>query len=441
MFKSNSISEWVDYIQTLHVREIDLSLERVRKVTLALYADMCPQGRPFKVISVAGTNGKGSTCEIIASIYRAANIKVGKFSSPHLVRFNERFSIDGFDANDHQLLDAFKTVESARGDTPITYFEYGFLLAIALFLNEKVDVAVMEVGLGGRLDAVNVLDADVAVITSIALDHTAWLGDTLDEIAFEKSGIARNFKPCVVGVREPQQSMLDHLNNIDAKQVLIGKHFDFTGLIKDAKSQVAPSWSYDAEGLTLKELPLPFGQAGVQLSNASLAIAAVEQLGNDINVEDHHYRTGLDRAKLAGRCQLISSKPFVVLDVSHNEASIKRLNEFIESLDVAGQVIAVCGMLQDKQIVASLSRILSSVSQWHLATISGERGSSAAQINACLEQACNASGAGKPDLIALHDNAVKAYNKANETLTSDDCLLVFGSFYVVGDIISLLESS
>ena len=422
--ESNNVADWVDYIQTLHAREIELSLERVREV----FHRLCPSGVPFTVISVAGTNGKGSTTEILQSIYRSAGYKAGKFTSPHLVRFNERFNVDGVDVDDGALLAEFQAVERARGTTPITYFEYGLLLAIEVFISAKVDIAILEVGLGGRLDAVNILDADVAVITSIALDHTDWLGDTLEQIAFEKAGIARANTPCVIGLREPQVSMSQHLKSIQAIAHIVGHDFEC--------SESASGWRYRSDRWELSELPAPFGQQGVQLVNASLAIRCVECLNSELMVDEAAVRAGLEHAQLAARCQILRHAPLVVLDVAHNEASVNRLANFLESLTFSGRLIVACGFLKDKEIAASLDCLAEVADEWHLASINAERGAQAEYLKACLG---NVSSELRSDVVNLYEDIETAYNSAFDTLTVDDCLVVFGSFYVAGDIICALR--
>lgn len=424
-FDRRSVNAWVDYIQTLHAREIDMSLERVRKV----YLKLCPGGPPFRVISVAGTNGKGSTSEILASIYRQAGFRAAKFTSPHLQRFNERFSVDGVDADDAELIAAFETVEQARENVPITYFEYGLLLALSLFQQQGVDLAIMEVGLGGRLDAVNVLDADAALVTSIALDHTDWLGDSLDQIAYEKSGIARGGRPCVIGVREPQKSMLGHMQSIGAQTSIVGRDFDFIHHADD-------TWGYQSGDWNIDGLALPFSQGGVQLSNASVAIRCIQTLSERLPVTESAIRQGLASATLTGRCQLLSRSPEIVLDVSHNEASLARLTQFIHSLQVSGRVVAVCGMLKDKEIAASLAQIAPIVSDWHLISINAERGSEAEQVLSELQSVVPSLN---QESVQLYNDASTAYRSARATLTADDCLVVFGSFYVVGDILGSLK--
>ena len=440
MVDFNTVEKWVDYIQTLHFREIDMSLGRVRQV----FKELCPDGVPFKVVSIAGTNGKGSTAEIISSIYSTAGYRVGKFSSPHLVSFNERFSLNGQDVDDSMLLRGFKAVEVARKEVPITYFEYGLLLSIAVFLDHKTEIAVMEVGLGGRLDAVNVLDADIAVITSIALDHTAWLGNSLEQIAFEKSGIARPNQPCIIGVREPQRSMLSHLNDIDSLPHRIGLDFDYksnsskssNSESSNSESSDSKSWDYDSESLSLTNLPLPFGQDGVQISNASLAIRVTELASAWAPINVGHIRDGISSAQLKGRCQLIQSNPRIVLDVSHNVASVERLVRYVETLKITGRIVVVCGMLKDKEIQNSLRQIDPLVEEWHITSIAGERGSSSEEVVDELEKLQSTTA---DQVVFQYSSATAAYQAAKAALTSDDCLVVFGSFYVVGDIIEFIN--
>lgn len=432
-FDKNSITQWVDYIQTLHAREIELTLDRVR----AVYEKMHPDGLSCKIISIAGTNGKGSTAEILSSIYTQAGYRVGKFTSPHLVHFNERFCINGEPASDSQMLKAFDAIEQARGDIPITFFEYGVLLAASIFSSARIDVAVMEVGLGGRLDAVNILDADVSVVTSIALDHTAWLGDTLEKIAYEKSGIARSNAPCIVGVTKPQQSMRDHLAKIGAIDLVVDRDFYYL-----ASNEGTWSYSNAISGYEINSLPLPFNQAGVQLSNVSLAITAALQLEGSLPVSKAAIHDGISNAKIMGRCEVVSDKPFIVFDVSHNEASVKRLATFLHTKlannsAINGKVVALCGMLQDKEIAASFSVIDAVIEEWHLVTIDNERGATAAQLAQIL-QLSQSQTSSKP--VKLHEAAIDAYQEVKKSLNNNDCLVVFGSFFLLGDIIRKVKN-
>lgn len=426
MFDSICVEKWVDYIQTLHAREIELSLFRV----LSVYEVLFPQGLPFRVISVAGTNGKGSTTEILASIFRASGRKAAKFTSPHIETFNERFCVNGVNVSDEVLLFAFRKVERSRGVVSITYFEYGVLLALVIFEKAEVDVAVLEVGLGGRLDAVNIVDADAAIITSISLDHTDWLGDSLEKIGFEKAGIAREGTPCVIGLRKPQDSINTHLKSIDAEPHILGQEFEWR--LGDNNK-----WSYVSDSLKVDELPLPFGQSGIQLDNASIALRVVELFGEHFPMDQSSIREGLESASIIGRCQVISESPLVVLDVAHNEASVARLSSYIQSLNVTGRLIVVCGMLRDKEIVASFKQIEAIVDQWHLASISENRGATAGHLKDCLHETCGSLSLGS---VTLYDNVTLAYGSALSEMTKNDCLVVFGSFYIASDIIKFLRA-
>ncbi len=416
-----SIDQWIDYIQTLHQREIDLSLERVRSV----YKRMYPHGLSFKVVNIAGTNGKGSTAELMASIYREAGFTVGKFTSPHLVEFNERFNLNGQSVSDQPLLDAFDCVETHRQDTPITFFEYGTLLAIELFAKANVDIAVMEIGLGGRLDSVNILDPDAAIVTSISIDHTAWLGNTIEQIAYEKVGIARPDTPLVIGLINAPLTMLDYVKEIGAELSQVGQNFSY------ARSKVSETWDWIGSRQTLKELPLPYQQDGVQLSNCSLALQVIDLLDQYLPVSAAQAHSGIAKARIEGRCQVISREPLIVLDVSHNETSVSRLAEFISSEigQRTAKVVAVCGMLKDKEISVSLGQIADHVDSWYLTSIDNDRGASSDEIAEHVRSVSN-----KPQFS--YQKVELAYEAAVKTLTADDCLVVFGSFHIVGDILA-----
>lgn len=448
---TRSLEQWVDYIQTLHHSEIELGLERVSEVYRRLY----PDGVNYKVVTVAGTNGKGSTCELLASIYRCEGYRVGKFSSPHLIDFGERYQINRLNAAADILLPAFVKIEEARAEIPITFFEFSALLAVELFSRAQVDIAIMEVGLGGRLDAINVVDADVAIITSISIDHTAWLGNTIDAIAYEKAGIARTGKPCVVGIENTPQSIVNHCYDIAAQLFVLGRDFDY--LYAD---ETVNEWSWRSQETQFSGLPLPFSQSDVQLSNAALAIFTTQLLANQLPMSSDSIVAGLSQATILARCQLVSSKPLVVLDVAHNESSVLRLRKFIDlqrrismsddggsnTIDSSGRVkpkvVAVCGMLKDKEVSKSLACLLSMVDQWHFATIDNERGASADYLRTQLEMAnVSSQGAGSSaDILVVncHSTVEQAYNAAQQTLLENDTLVVFGSFFVAGDILRLL---
>jgi dihydrofolate synthase/folylpolyglutamate synthase len=424
-----TIADWMEYIQTLHVREIDLSLDRVNQV----YRRMYPTGVSFKVVTVAGTNGKGSTSELIYSIYHQAGYKTAKFTSPHISRFNERFSIADCDVSDEVLLAAFVRVEEYRNDTRITYFEYGILLAIELFEQAKIQIAVIEVGLGGRLDASNILDADLAIVTSLSIDHVAWLGSTLEQIGREKIGIARADAPCILGLAEPPQSIVDYCRQLSIEPLMLGIDFNV-----QSKPEL-DHWTWQGETQAHLDLPLPFGQRGHQLSNAALAVQAVESMLESFPVNHDEISRGISEASLAGRCQLVSKSPYIVLDVAHNVSSIAGLLEFIQGLKIEGQIHAVCGMLADKQITESLSQLLPLVDFWHLATIDNIRSAQARDIQGLLQDVWHESPLQADFQSQTYDTVVSAFQAAKQRLQSDDCLVVFGSFFVVSDIIGLIK--
>ncbi|MFT4630719.1 MAG: dihydrofolate synthase/folylpolyglutamate synthase [Dinoroseobacter sp.] len=428
-----TIADWMEYIQTLHVREIDLSLDRVDQV----YRRMYPAGVSFKVVTVAGTNGKGSTSELIYSIYHHAGYKAAKFTSPHISRFNERFSIADCDVDDDALLAAFARVEEYRDDIRITYFEYGILLAIELFEQAKIEIAVIEVGLGGRLDASNILDADLAIVTSLSIDHVAWLGSTLEEIGREKIGIARTDAPCILGLAEPPQSILDYCRKLSIEPLMLGIDF---------KAQCNPEldyWTWQGRTQSHLGLPLPFAQRGHQISNAALAVQAVESMSKCFPVNHDEISRGISAASIAGRCQIVAKSPYIVLDVAHNVSSIAGLLEFVEGLKIEGRIHAVCGMLADKQIAESLGQLLTFVDFWHLATIDNIRSAEARGIQDLLQdvwfnRAQNSKGPLAADIQSeVYDSVVSAFHAAKHKLRRDDCLIVFGSFFVVSDIIAL----
>lgn len=420
-----TVSDWVDYIQTLHAREIELTLERVHQVYQRLVTD----DLGFKVISIAGTNGKGSTAAMLAAIYQAAGYRVGKYTSPHLQEFNERIEIQGKPISDSELLSSFEAVERARHTTPITYFEFATLTAIEAFERANIDIAIMEVGLGGRLDAVNILDADVAIVTNISIDHTAWLGDTVEKIAVEKAGIARPGRPCVIGMENPPTTLLETCDAIGAACHLYGAAYQIAGPADGRWNLITPEHASC-------ELPLPFGQTGVQLQNAAAVVYTCLLLAPALPITEAQIRAGLSRARINARCQIVQNEPRIVVDVAHNAASVATLRAFLSKTPVAGRVIAVCGMLKDKQIEISLSIMQDLVDVWHLGTIDNPRGAESQQLVATLEKL----GAAHNSLHA-YDSPLQAYDAARATLTADDLLVVFGSFFVAGDILHLLESS
>ena len=423
------VNQWMDYIQTLHVREIDLSLERSLQVLHCMY----PKGITFKVVSVAGTNGKGSTVELLHSIYSEAGYKVAKYTSPHLNAFNERFVVNRDTVEDDVLLESLRKVEAARESVRLTYFEFGTLVAIDIFQSQAVDLAIMEVGLGGRLDAVNILDADVSVLTSISIDHTQWLGDTVEQIGLEKIGISRTGRSCVIGLTDLPNSVAKYCLNNAVLTRQLGKDFHFS-------SNSDNSWQWQSNSDEYLDLPLPYHQKGHQLNNAACALMVTEELDSIFPIDQEQIEQGIAKAQILGRCQKIQDSPMIVLDVSHNQSSVQELANFVASQRVQGQVYAVCGMLRDKEVAQSLSCLVEQVAEWHFVSINNERGSTAAELKMMLDEmlASGLTGGHVDKNIGsyCYDTVRQAYESALSKLNKDDALLVFGSFFIVGDIIA-----
>ncbi|MEO0369761.1 MAG: folylpolyglutamate synthase/dihydrofolate synthase family protein, partial [Pseudomonadota bacterium] len=363
-----TVDDWVAYTQTIHAREIDLSLDRVA----AVYHRLLANGLGATIISVAGTNGKGSVSELLSSCYQAAGYKVGKYTSPHIAKFNERVEIDGKPVADEILLDAFNRVEASRADVSLTYFEFATLVAIVCFADADIDIAVMEVGLGGRLDAVNILDSDVAVITSISKDHTAWLGDTIEEIAFEKSGIVRAGKPAVIA----SDVNTEKLSDICEERGAVVHKYGVAYQVRELEE----SWEWVDDSTILRNLPLPFGLKDVQLLNAAACIKVMFLLSQVRKVSTQQIREGLKKARLNARCEVVAKEPLTIIDVAHNQDSLSVLARFIESREFSGRLYAICGMLKDKDVEASLAEVSHLVDEWHLASIDSERGSTAGEL-------------------------------------------------------------
>ncbi len=418
MTQTDSLEHWLAYIEQQHPQAIAMGLERVREVAARL--DLAAPAR--HVIVVGGTNGKGSTVAFIEAIGRAAGWRVGAYTSPHLLRYNERVRIDGEEVDDAGLVAAFERVERARGDTALTYFEYGTLAALWLFQQAALDLAVLEVGLGGRLDAVNLVDADVAVITTVDIDHAEWLGEDRERIGAEKAGIIRGWKPVVLGEIDPPSSVLRRAYALGANALRAGSDF-FHETLDDGR------WCWRDVGLRL-ELPLPALAAPVQLANAAAAIAALRAL--PVALPDAAWGEGVAAATLPGRLQ-----PFrvgeveVLVDVGHNPQAAAALAAALRARP--RRTLAVYAALSDKDAVGVVAALAGSVDRWHLAGLAGPRGQSAAQLAQRL-QGTAAAGAGTAATVAL------ALEQALAEAGPGERVLVFGSFHTVADALQVLRS-
>lgn len=382
---------------------------------------------PFAVITVAGTNGKGSTVALCDACLRAAGYRVGAYTSPHLIRYNERIRVDGRMVDDGELCAAFERVEARRGATPLTYFEYGTLAALEVFRARGVDIAVLEVGMGGRLDAVNGVDPDVAVVTAIGIDHTAWLGADRETIAREKAGIFRAHRPAVCSDPDPPAAVAAAAAHVGAPLRQLGR--DFTAEHGDG------GWTLRVGARVRAGLPYPVLRGDYQVHNAAGALVALEALGTRFPISQAALRAGLLGAAIPGRFQVLPGLPVVVLDVAHNPLAAAVLAATLEQQRVAGRTFAVFGMLIDKDIVSVVSAMAAIVNHWHLATLGGPRGASAEQLRAAL------TTAGIPAPATVHATPADAYRAAKQAAAAADRIVVFGSFYTVGDILAGLDTT
>jgi dihydrofolate synthase / folylpolyglutamate synthase len=408
-----SLAEWLAYIERQHPKAIALGLDRVAEVFRNLDAPLrCP------VITVAGTNGKGSTCAMLEAMLRAGGYRTALYTSPHLLEYNERVRVAGAEASDAALAESFAAVEAARGGLPLTYFEYGTLAALWLFAKEGVDAAVLEVGLGGRLDAVNVVDADCAVLTSVGIDHVDYLGPDRESIGREKAGIFRAGRPAVVADPEPPQSVL----SAPGRHLLLGKDFGYL----DQQSQ----WSYWGPSGRRSGLAHPALRGALQLRNAAAAMCALDTLRERLALGMQDVRRGLAEVTLPGRFQVLPGRPQVILDVAHNPQAAAALAQNLAVSGFAPETIAVCGMLRDKDIGGVLQALAPRVTRWHLASLSGPRGAGADELSRSIQ--------GEKQTFA---SPAEAFAAALKQASENDKIVVFGSFLTVGEVMGWLKNN
>ncbi|MHB1950768.1 MAG: bifunctional tetrahydrofolate synthase/dihydrofolate synthase [Acidiferrobacteraceae bacterium] len=411
------LAYWLSRLETLHPSPMDLGLERVAQVQERLGLRACP----FAIVSVAGTNGKGSVVAMLEAMYRAGGFRVGAYTSPHLFRFNERIRVDGADCSDGSIVQAFEQVEQARGDVSLTYFEFGTLAAAVLFRQRQVQVAVLEVGLGGRLDAVNAFDPDVAIVTSIGLDHQEYLGPDRESIAREKAGIFRAGRPAVCGDPEPPLTIDAEARRIGATLFQWGRDF--------AWRRDEDSWSWRCGGKVLPGLPLPVMRGIHQLHNAASAVMATELLRARFPVSAADVRAGL-MARLPARFEVRSlpGEPEVIFDVAHNGAAASSLAANLAAMPLKRRTLAVCGVLRDKPVEDIGRALAGSIDVWHLVTLPGIRGAPASEIGARLRTA------GAAGTLCAHPDPMTGFRAARAEASAEDRIVVFGSFLTVSAI-------
>ncbi len=393
-----------------------MGLERTQRVRLAL--GLHPA---FPVMTVGGTNGKGSACAMLEAILHHAGYKVGCYTSPHLLRYNERMRIGRIEADDSALVQAFAAVEKARGDTVLTYFEFGTLAAVWLFAQQRVDVAILEVGLGGRLDAVNAFDADCALVMSVALDHVEYLGSTREAIAYEKAGIFRGGRPAVCAEPQPPHTLTRHASDIGAQLLQINCDF---GCIAD-KTQ----WQYWGPRGKRNGLPYPALRGTYQLANAAACITALDTLRERLPVTMNDIRGGLLQAETPGRFQVLPGRPAVILDVAHNPHAAAALADNLACMEAAAdrgaRTLAVFAMLGDKDIGGVIDALKTHVDHWLIAPIAGPRGTDTAVLRRHLDAAAVVMPVTECASIAA------ACTQACEMAKQNDRILIFGSFFTV----------
>ncbi|HUL92294.1 MAG TPA: bifunctional tetrahydrofolate synthase/dihydrofolate synthase [Burkholderiales bacterium] len=417
-----SLADWLEYIERIHPKSIELGLERAAKVRDAL-----GKSSSAVLFTVAGTNGKGSTCAMLESILLAAGYKVGLYTSPHLLRYNERVRLDGAPVGDERLCAAFESVERARGGVTLTYFEFGTLAAWEIFTAQPLDAVILEVGLGGRLDAVNIFDSDCALLTSVDFDHMDYLGNTRERIGWEKAGIFRAGKPAVVADPDPPRSVIEHAKSLGALLRLIGRDFGFR--------QQGQQWMYWGKSGRRGGLAAPALRGERQLLNAAAALAALDEIRSRLPVSMQDVRGGLARVELPGRFQVLPGRPTVVLDVAHNPQAAGVLAENLGSMGYYPDTYAVFGMLKDKDIAAVCRALKDRFSAWFAADLSVPRGASADRLGDALREA-GASGE-----IARFASPRDAYAAARKRAGENDRIVVFGSFHTVAEVMQGFEAA
>lgn len=412
-----TLEQWLDHQQAVHPKAIDMGLERVGEVARRLGI-----GKPARhVITVAGTNGKGSTVAFLDAIARAAGLRTGAYTSPHLLRYNERVRVDGVDVDDAALVSAFERIEAARGEIPLTYFEYGTLAALLVFQAADLDLALLEVGLGGRLDATNIVDPDVAVITTVDLDHQDYLGDDRESIGAEKAGILRAGKPCVLAEKDPPSSVLRRAYAIGA--FAIRGHSDY--LIDDLGDA---GWRWREPGFQI-DLPEPALEAPAQRGNAAGAIAALRAL--DLDIPDAAIREGVRSARVPGRLQRLPGSPERVLDVAHNPQGARQLADWLAKHP--RPTVAVFSALADKDLAGISAPVAPHLLAWHLGPITdaGPRGLAVEELARRLGQHLPA------EILHPHRSLAEALVAATRQAGPDGRVLVFGSFHTVAEALAV----
>ena len=411
-----TLPEWLDWQEKLHLSSIDLGLDRIRVVAERLNLLKLP----FPVITVAGTNGKGSTVAFLHAILSAQSYKTGSYTTPHIVDYNERIAVAGESLADEVICRAFEAIDDARGDISLTYFEFGTLAAVWCFVEQHVDVGILEVGLGGRLDAVNLWGADLALITTIAIDHVDWLGDDRETIGREKAGIMRAGKPVVCGEPSPPAVISIVAEELGAQ--LLQYTQDYSYQIE------ADCWQWEGLGLSYKNLPLPSLQGDYQVQNAAMVIAGLSRLNFNINEISIH--KGLQSAYVAGRLQKLQNSPEILLDVAHNAQAAGQLAKYLQKSKIKGKTRAIFSILCDKDVESVVLSMRSVIDEWHLVSLDDSRAIPVEQLKSQLKQL-------NVEVVMTYRDFVSILNYVKSQSSPNDRVVIFGSFLVVSGVISV----
>lgn len=429
----NTLNEWLDWQMSLHPRKIELGLTRIR--TVAQRLNLLPP--PFSVITVAGTNGKGSSVIMLDAILTAAGFRVGRFISPHVFRYNERICVANQEVSDSQLCHVFQLIEEVRDDISLTFFEFCTLAAMLVFQQNQVDIAILEVGLGGRLDAVNVFDAEIALITTIDIDHVDWLGNNREQISLEKAGILRAHRPAVCADADPPQSLIKYAEQLETPLYCLGRDFSYQ---KNHQTRSNQTWNWHCHQIDNKdsflttsfynELPLPDLVGDFQLQNAAGVLTVItlfNQAKKHLMVSEQAIHQGLKNAKLPGRFQCLPGKITRIFDVAHNPLGAQVLAQSLHQHPCQGKTHVVMGMLENKDIAGFLKN-LHGIEQWHVAPLNVERSATAQ----CLVEHLLALGATK---VSSYTSITLAYQQALSQASEGDRIVITGSFHSVSEVL------
>lgn len=413
-----NLAIWLDYLLAIHPTEIEMGLGRVSQVADIL--GLRELGKT-KVITVAGTNGKGTTCAMLEKVLLLSGESVGVYSSPHMLKYNERVRVNGLDVDDQAFIDAFTAINQARGDISLSFFEFATLAGLYIFKATSLDVVLLEVGLGGRLDAINIIDADIAVITSIDLDHQEYLGNTRASVGMEKAGIFRAEKPAIVGEPDLPTTVIESAQACGANLYRVGHEFNYG--IDSSVEELPETWQYRGEINVIEQIPLP----SLPLPNAATVLAVLEHGWPDLDAQ--FIRKGIETAALSGRLEVVSEQPLVLLDVAHNPHAARYLVKQLLRRRPK-RLLALCGMLKDKDCSEVINILSPHVDQWAFTDLQTDRSASSCELNRLLTEHVADKKSVKADYF---DTLPAAWQALNKEICQGDVVIVFGSFYTVAE--------